>query len=276
MKKIAIIGTIFLSLIFTNTKHQLGRDKDPKTIYDISPIKLWSKKTTWSVLSTPGMRFMANLMYPKSTITHFKVDNAVAFTIDDGFCGIDNPEGDMTKEVRELFKSYDAHATFFVTGSHCQHTKKEDVELLLIDGHEIANHSMYDMPYNKFNQEDFEDDFDQTQNILLQYTDNIPNWYRAPHGKLSKTMQRVIDDKGFIHIVCDGFANDTAIPDPEWIAKFILKKIKPGSIILIHMPERGIREWNYRAMELTLQGLKDRNLDILNLSELHSLHNSNN
>ena len=34
-----------------------------------------------------------------------------------------------------------------------------------------------------------------TESILERYTNNIPNFYRAPHAKLSKTMQKVIDEK---------------------------------------------------------------------------------
>ena len=37
------------------------------------------------------------------------------------------------------------------------------------------------------------------------------------------------------------------------------------------MPEKGVREWTYKAMELTLQGLKDKNLSILNLSQINEL-----
>ena len=84
-------------------------------------------------------------------------------------------------------------------------------------------------------------------------------------------MQKVLDDNNIIHVVCDAFANDTAIPDPEWIAKFILKRVRPGSIILIHMPERGVREWNFEAMRLTLQGLNERNLKIVTVSELSQM-----
>ena len=29
------------------------------------------------------------------------------------------------------------------------------------------------------------------------------------------------------------------------------------------MPEKGVREWNYKAMELTLKGLKEKNYSIL-------------
>ena len=186
-------------------------------------------------------------------------------------CGADNPNGDMTKEIRELFKKYDAKATFFTSGSHCKHTEPNEIKLLLEDGHEIANHSMYDTPYNKFTKDDFLKDFEMTNEILSSYTFNIPKWYRAPHAKVSKDMMEVIDLKGYKHVMCDGFANDTSIPDPEWISSFILRKTKPGSIILIHMPEKGVREWNYEAIELTLKGLKEKNLKILNLSQMNEL-----
>ena len=249
----------------------LGRDKDPKIVEDLSKFKLWYRKARWTLLSIPGTRFMANLYFPKSTIVHLDVKNTVAFTIDDGFCGIDNPDGDMTKEVIELFDKYNAKATFFTTGSHCAHTKKNDVELLLSKGHEIANHGMYDMPYNEHTKEDFEKDFNLTNEILLKYTNNIPKWYRAPHAKISNNMQEVLNQKGYTHVVCDGFAADTSIPDPVWISKFILKKVKDGSIVLIHMPEKGVREWNFEAIELTLKGLKEKGYDIVTFSRLYEL-----
>ena len=88
----------------------------------------------------------------------------------------------MTKEIRELFKKYDAKATFFTSGSHCKYTESNEIKLLLEDGHEIANHSMYDTPYNKFTKDDFLKDFEMTDEILSSYTSMIPKWYRAPHA----------------------------------------------------------------------------------------------
>ena len=41
-----------------------------------------------------------------------------------------------------------------------------------------------------------------------------------------------------------------------------------GSIILIHMPEKGVREWNLEAIRLTLDGLLKCNLKVVNLTEL--------
>ena len=177
----------------------------------------------------------------------------------------------MINEVRELFKEYDAKATFFTTGSHCHNAKRNDILKLLDDGHELANHGMFDHPYNEFNYEDFKNDLELTASILKSYTNSIPKFYRAPHAKLSKTMQKVIDEKGLTHFVCDAFASDTSIPDPEWISDYILNRVQPGSIVLIHMPEKNIREWNYAAMELTLKQLRDLNYKIVTLSELNNL-----
>ena len=258
------------TFIEINKKHSqiLGRNNDPKLPTEISKTSLRLRKFGWSLMTLPGLRLWTKILYPKSTITHFKHKNAVAFTIDDGFCGEDNPDGCMLDEVRELFKSHEAHATFFVTGNHCINTHKEQVDLLLKEGHEISNHNMSDWKYNKYSSEDFEYDLLRTKKVLSHYRKSPSKWYRAPFGKLSKSMKRVLKTHDMINVLPDVFAHDTFIPDPKWIAKYILKKVKPGSIILIHMPEKGLREWNFEAMKLTLIGLQEKGLKVLNLSQM--------
>ena len=262
----------FLIFIFTFSSlfpQELGRDKDPKTASDITKGQLFYRKAVWSMLSLPGQRFMASLLFPKSSISHMNANKTVAFTIDDGFCGIDNPQGCMINEVMELLKKYDAHATFFITGSHCKNVKPKDVQNLLKDGHELANHGMYDYPYNNHSKEEFIEDLNQTYSIISKYTDKKLKWYRAPHAKLSNEMQEVLDSLNMVHVISDAFANDTAIPDPKWISETIIDQVKEGSIIVMHMPEKGVREWCLDAMELTLDHIS-RNLgyDIVNLTEL--------
>ena len=276
MKKIIIL-VIISSFIIADTANDriMGRDTDPKQVSDLSKFKMFTRKAIWETLSLPGMRFMADMVFPDNVISYLDVeDKIVAFTIDDGFCGRDNPNGDMTDEVVELLKKYNAKATFFTSGSHCDYTSYETIKNLLENGHEIANHSMYDFPYNKYSKDQFKSDFDSTYNRLIKYTDNIPKWYRAPHAKISKTMENFLDEEGYMHIMCDGFANDTSIPDAKWISSFILRKIKNGSIILIHMPEKGFREWNFEAMDLTLKGLKEQGYKIVTFSELYNIYNN--
>ena len=211
-----------------NKKHSsiLGRDKDPKLPTDISKTKLWIRKANWTIATIPGLRLLTKFIYPKSTISHFNVQNAVAFTIDDGFCGADNKDGCMIEEVRKLFKIYNAHATFFIAGSHCNNVSIGDVNSLIDDGHEIANHNMMDWSYKNYTTDEFEFDLHLTKYILSLYKQEYSSWYRAPFGILTKEMQTVIERENLIHVVSDAFANDTYIPDPNWISKYILNRVK--------------------------------------------------
>ena len=252
---------------------RLGREKDPRTPSDLGALSLGCRKAIWRLLTLPGLRRMTRLLYPRSTRAWCAVEGAVAFTIDDGFCGLDNPSGCMLREVRGLFKLYGARATFFVAGSHCVNTSDEEVRQLLADGHELANHGMRDHPYTRYSAEEFAADLDQAEAVLARYRQDAPPWYRAPFGRLNRRMQAVLDARGMTHVVCDAFANDTAIPDPQWIARRVLAQARPGSVLLIHMPERGCREWNLEAMRLSLEGLEGRGLEVVTFSELEARAN---
>lgn len=275
-----IIGDInkMTDIIELNKKYGRiqGRHKDPKSTNDMSKTKFVLRKFSWQFITLPGLRFWTKIIYPKTTISHFNTRQAVALTIDDGFCGEDNPQGCMLNEVRHLLNQFDAHVTFFVTGNHCVYNELDEVQLLLKDGHEISNHNMSDWPYHKYSSKDFELDFISTRKILSHYQKEPSKWYRAPFGKLSKNMQVILNKYNTIHVLPDVFAHDTFIPDPEWIAKYILKRVKPGSIILIHMPEKGLREWNFYAIKLILMGLKEIGLKVLNLSELEAQNQPDN
>jgi len=249
-------------------QHTLGRDKDPRLPGEVGATSLRMRKASWRLLTLPGLRAMARLVYPRTTVRHGESEGSVAFTIDDGFCGLDNPGGCMLEEVRALFEAFDARATFFVTGTHCEHTSDADVARLLADGHELANHSMRDHPYTGATRAEFATDLEQTAAVLARHQARPSPWYRAPFGRLNRRMQAVLDARGLTHVVADAFANDTAIPDAEWIAAFVLRSTRPGSILLIHMPERGRREWALEAMRLTLEGLAQRGLRVTTLSEL--------
>ena len=100
-----LLFIITSTFIFSKDNPILGRDKDPRVASDISQFNLWVRKASWSILTSPGLQVLTRWVYPSSTISHFHVkDDVVAFTIDDGFCGVDNLEGCMIDEIRELFK----------------------------------------------------------------------------------------------------------------------------------------------------------------------------
>ncbi|CAE7223582.1 unnamed protein product [Symbiodinium natans] len=97
-----------------------------------------------------------------------------------------------------------------------------------------------------------------------------PRWFRAPHADISAAMQKVLTAEGFTHVLCDSFANDTQINDAAFISDSLLSMVDStgGSIVVIHMPERGFREHNFEALRLLLSGLQQQNLRVVTLSEM--------
>jgi peptidoglycan/xylan/chitin deacetylase (PgdA/CDA1 family) len=250
------------------------RTKDPRRPEDLSAMSLSFRKVVWRFLGLFGARYLVSKLYPKSTICFFDVKDSpgvkgtVAFTIDDAFCGEDNPGGTMLSEVLDLLREYEAKATFFVAGTHCDSASRERIPDLLADGHELANHSREDRPYNKESRQAFLADLNETAQTIREMGAEPAPWYRAPHAKFSRTMQQVLAEKGLTHVMVDCFANDTAIPDADFIAQFVLSTVSDGSIVLIHMPEKEMREWNLQAMRETLAGIRARGFDIVTVSDL--------
>ena len=129
----------------------------------------------------------------------------------------------MTREVAALFSRYNAKATFFITATHTLNVEPEAVAHLLEGGHELANHGTEDRPYHMDTREEFAQDLDETDKAISRFQKHRVPWYRAPHARFSRSMAKELASREMTHVMVDAFADDTAIPDPEWIARRVLK-----------------------------------------------------
>ena len=93
-------------------------------------------------------------------------------------------------------------------------------------------------------------------------------WYRAPQGIMSSSMRTTIASHGLRHAIGDAYCDDWGVRDARWCARTLLRQVQPGSIVILHMPERGFREHTLEALRLLLRGLDDRGLRCVTLSEL--------
>mmetsp|Transcript_44105 Transcript_44105/g.114064 ORF Transcript_44105/g.114064 Transcript_44105/m.114064 type:complete len:94 (+) Transcript_44105:1-282(+) len=82
-------------------------------------------------------------------------------------------------------------------------------------------------------------------------------------------MRKVTNRHGFTHVLCDSYSNDPWISDPEYITQTMLSLAMDGSVAVIHMPEKGFREHNLIALRGFLEGLRERGLRAVSLSEMH-------
>lgn len=243
-------------------------------------------KTWWSAGSRlVGQRNLVSLLFPSSTLTHFDVQvhpgvrGKIALTIDDAPCRPESSQS-MVSEIRALLSEFGATATFFVISSYLS-GHEQDVAQLLNDGHEIANHCPEDRSYIYDSKEEFEASLLQAESACDKVRSlareegrsSLPEpplrWFRSPKGQLNETMAAVVAEHGFTHVLTDCYANDPWISDPTFIAQTMLAQAEDGAIAVIHMPERGFREYTLDALRLFLIGLDQCKLQAVTLSALY-------
>ena len=81
-------------------------------------------------------------------------------------------------------------------------------------------------------------------------------------------MASVLAARGITHVATDAYANDCHIVYPRYISWALTRRVTHGSILVIHMPERGFRQWIFEALERTFDELESKGLRSVTLSEL--------
>jgi len=200
-----------------------------------------------------------------------KVTGFVALTIDDAPCR-QGRSASMVQMVRALLRKYNAKVTFMLISKHAT-GHEEDLVDLLNDGHELGNHGVEDRPYHEEDEAAFEEAVSKcTEKIRsIQRRAGVKDqvsWFRAPHGKYTLTMEKVLSRKGLTNVMCDTYACCPVIQDGAFIGDALANYATHGSIILVHMPEHGFRDWCYTALEHVLEGLSKRGLQAVTVSEL--------
>lgn len=195
----------------------------------------------------------------------------VAITIDDAPCRLGN-QNSMVPEVRALLHEHGAKATFMVMGRFIDGNESDLVDLLR-DGHELGNHGLVDRPYHRDRPADFAQAVEECSGSIrtlqrLAQVEEVVRWFRAPHGKYTGEMAEVLVRQGLTNVMCDTYACCPVIQDGEYIGRFLSQRATDGSILLIHMPERGFREWCFPGLQHLLEGLQQRGFKAVTLSEL--------
>ena len=239
------------------------------------PITESATKLLWSTLTLLGRERILRLL-PKpyrDTIFYFQgVDDCVALTIDDGLVR-HGAQASLVEEVRELLATHNARCTFFVCSKYLVGAA-EQAAALVADGHELGNHLEEDlnMVYPKLPRDDFSAALRRTTDAIEAVPGAMVRWFRAPQGYLTESMRAAVADQGLKHALGDAYCDDWALAhNAPFAARTMLKQARPGSILIMHMPEKGFREHTFRVLERVLAGLKDRGLRCVTLSEMSAM-----
>jgi peptidoglycan-N-acetylglucosamine deacetylase len=189
---------------------------------------------------------------------------AVALTFDDG------PDRATTLRLLELLSMNGVTATFFVTGLRAA-AHRDLVREILSRGHSVGNHSYRHSPFLMLKgTERLRGEIIATQSLLAEFGIR-PLIFRPPVGITNPRLWRVLLEAGMYCVNFSLRARDAGNRRIGGLSRKILKRVKPGDIILLHdvAPGHGFdaERW-LREVENIITGLKERTIDILPLADL--------
>jgi peptidoglycan/xylan/chitin deacetylase (PgdA/CDA1 family) len=201
-----------------------------------------------------------------TTLTHGpRGSNQVALTFDDG------PDAIVTPAVLEILAEHRAHASFFVIGR----TLAEQPELgrrMVAEGHLVANHSWQHSYLQNFRLRRWQDEELIRCERSIEAVTGRPSsrLYRPPVGMKTGDQARAAIGLGLRVVAWSVHSRDTVVPDPQAIARRVLRNLQGGDIILLHDGDRvpGRRKTCPEALRLILAGLREKGLECVTLTEL--------
>jgi peptidoglycan/xylan/chitin deacetylase (PgdA/CDA1 family) len=207
----------------------------------------------------PGVGFFLPVISRRDTVCR-----AVALTFDDG------PDPDVTPQLLELLRRHGVPATFFVAGGRAERHPGL-IREILSRGHTLGNHSYHHDPLLMLrSREKLRDEVARTQDVLSAFAVR-PLTFRPPVGITNPRLPGILRELGMycVNFSCRAF--DRGNRRIAGLGEIILKKVRPGDIILLHdvapKGREGIEEW-LAEMERIVSGLKRQGYQVRSLSEL--------
>ena len=218
-----------------------------------------------ALLTDGVVRPNSNLLYP--TVSHGpRSHNRVALSFDDG------PDPEVTPAVLDALATHGVHATFFAIGRLLEEHPAL-AHRIAAEGHELGNHSWQHSRWqNFFGAAAQAREIARGERAVAAVTGRrTPPLYRPPIGLKSPPFARAAQQARLTLVGWSLRSRDTLTADPERIAARVLRRIRPGDIVLLHdghdQPGRH-RPACAQAVPLILRGLREKGLECSTVSEL--------
>lgn len=138
-----------------------------------------------------------------------------------------------TGQLIEIMNKYNVKTTFFVVGGWVDKFP-ESVKQLSDAGHEIMNHSDTHPHMTQISVEKMKEEVENCDKKIEKITGVKPTLFRAPYGDYNNAVVGAMRDTGHFTIQWDVDSLDWKDLSASEIKDRVLKKVKPGSIVLFH------------------------------------------
>jgi peptidoglycan-N-acetylglucosamine deacetylase len=192
-------------------------------------------------------------------------EKVVALTFDDG------PNEPFTSQIAGYLASEHVHATFFQVG-RCVERFPGSPAALVRQGHVVGNHSYSHRLSRCMRPAAQRAETLRTQQILTSVLGRTPALYRPPWLLRTPSLLRLLRREG-LRAVSGTFCHPGEIfqPAPERIARQVLRKTRPGSIMIFHDgfdSRGGFRGHTAAAVELAVDALRQKGFRFVTVDEL--------
>lgn len=206
--------------------------------------------------------------------TYFKVffhgsrsKPAIALTFDDA------PNEPYTSRLLSILEEHQIKATFFIIGENAL-IFPQSCKQIAARGHELGNHSKSHLRWLIFNRgNNIIAELNDTQKIIQDISGVTPKFFRPPHGYFTPKLVKIAGELGYRVVLWDVMTSDWRVNiNATNIASQIIRRVKPGSIIVLH-DGRGTkhnynREQMLAGLPCIIRNLKEKGYKFVTLRQL--------
>jgi hypothetical protein len=176
-------------------------------------------------LRIPSKLFSMTASQMMGTITHVSTQSLVAaLTFDDG------PHPEFTPRLMDILKKYEARATFFMVGEAAQRFP-ELVRRVAQAGHAIGNHSWDHASFPFISRRERQEQIKACQQAITPYGQRL---FRPPYGEQNAVSRLDPLWLGYQVIGWNLEVGDWWDHDPYRMADLLVRRLRPGHIVLLH------------------------------------------
>jgi peptidoglycan/xylan/chitin deacetylase (PgdA/CDA1 family) len=183
-------------------------------------------------------------------------EKKIALTFDDG------PSGELTPKILDVLQHYDVHATFFVLGRRAkQHPRT--LRRIASEGHELGSHGWSHRSFRGLYHSQIREELEDTAAVIEDAAGHRPRLLRPPFGRYADSATTIFADMGLDVVLWTIDSRDWD-EDPARTVETIVRKARPGSIVLLHDREAA----TLRALPQIIGSLQSLDFELVTVSEL--------
>jgi peptidoglycan/xylan/chitin deacetylase (PgdA/CDA1 family) len=205
--------------------------------------------------------FEGPIDWAMDTVTHASRDRRrIALTFDDG------PDPQRTPALLDALGELGAPATFFLLGKRVD-AHPELAARIAREGHELGNHTYSHRYLPLARSRSVARELATTDTAIARATGVVPALARPPYGGRSPRNVRAFARQAKRLVLWDVNSFDWKGAPAEDVARRVVERTRPGSIVLMHEARDG-GEVTVDAVRLLVPALRDRGFELATVSRV--------